>query len=139
MSGWVQWWPERMAMPSASRNEVMSLMKQTIRPEFLNRIDEIIMFTPLSKAEIHDIVGLIFSQVQKMLSKNNISIDIDEKAVDKLAEIGYDPQFGARPLKRVVQKEVLNELSKMILAGEVSADKKIHIEMAGEKFIFTNE
>jgi len=122
-----------------TRTEVMSLLKKTIRPEFLNRIDEIIMFTPLNKKEIHDIVGLMFKEVQKMLLKNSINIDITESAVTKLAELGYDPQFGARPLKRVMQKNVLNELSKMILAGEVSSEKKILIDVEGETFIFTNK
>lgn len=122
-----------------TRVEVMSLLKKTIRPEFLNRIDDIIMFTPLTKNEIHGIVSLMFKQVKKMLAKNNVSIDLTEKAIDKLAEIGYDPQFGARPLKRVIQKEVLNELSKMILAGKVTSDKKIVVDVAGDKFIFINE
>jgi ATP-dependent Clp protease ATP-binding subunit ClpB len=122
-----------------TRTEVMSLLKKTIRPEFLNRIDEIIMFTPLNKNEIREIVGLMFRQVQQMLSKNNLTIDITEEAIDKLAELGYDPQFGARPLKRVIQKSVLNELSKMILAGEVSSDKKIIIDHDGCTFVFSNE
>ena len=123
----------------STRLEVMSLLKKTIRPEFLNRIDEIIMFTPLNKNEIHDIVGLMFRQVQKMLSKNNIRIDITEEALNKLAELGYDPQYGARPLKRVIQKSVLNELSKMILAGEVNSDKKILVEVKDDTIIFTNK
>jgi len=123
----------------STRKEVMTLMKKSIRPEFLNRIDEIIMFTPLTKKEIHDIVGLLFRQVKKMLEKNNIRIDITDNAVTKLAEIGYDPQFGARPLKRVIQKEVLNELSKMILAGTVSSDHTIIIDTDGDKFVFKNE
>jgi ATP-dependent Clp protease ATP-binding subunit ClpB len=122
----------------STRKQVMELLKKTIRPEFLNRIDEIIMFTPLDKGEIHDIVRLMFRVVQKMLAKNNIKIEITEKAVDKLAELGYDPQFGARPLKRVIQREVLNELSKMILAGKVSSDKKIIIDVDGDKFLFRN-
>ena len=121
-----------------TRKQVMELLKKTIRPEFLNRIDEIIMFTPLDKDEIHDIVRLMFRMVQKMLAKNNIKIEITEKAVDKLAELGYDPQFGARPLKRVIQREVLNELSKMILAGKVSSEKKITIDVDGDQFLFRN-
>jgi ATP-dependent Clp protease ATP-binding subunit ClpB len=121
-----------------TQKEVMILLKKTIRPEFLNRIDEVIMFTPLNKKEIHDIVGLMFNQVRKMLAKNNISLDISDEAVDKLAEIGYDPQFGARPLKRVIQKEVLNELSKMILAGDVIPNENIVVEMKDGKFVFVN-
>lgn len=122
-----------------TRVEVMGLLKKTIRPEFLNRIDDIIMFTPLTKSEIHEIVSLMFNQVKKMLAKNNVSIELTDKAIDKLAEIGYDPQFGARPLKRVIQKEVLNELSKMILAGKVTSDKKIVVDVDGDKFVFINE
>lgn len=122
-----------------TRKEVMTLMKKTIRPEFLNRIDEVIMFTPLTKNEIHDIVSLMFGQVKKMLAKNGISIELTEQAVDRLAEIGYDPQFGARPLKRVIQKEVLNSLSKMILAGKVTGDHKILVDVNGDEFIFKNE
>jgi ATP-dependent Clp protease ATP-binding subunit ClpB len=121
-----------------TRNEVFELLKKTIRPEFLNRVDEIIMFKPLSKDEIHGIVKLQFNRVQKMLAKNGIRLEISDAAVDKLAEMGYDPQFGARPLKRVIQREVLNELSKMILAGKVNADKPIRIEVQGNEFAFVN-
>ncbi len=123
----------------STRQEVMDLLKKTIRPEFLNRIDEIIMFTPLNKKEIRDIVSLMFKQVQKMLLKNNIRIEITVSAIDKLAALGYDPQYGARPLKRVIQKRVLNELSKMILAGEVSSEKEILIDNDEGTFIFKNE
>jgi ATP-dependent Clp protease ATP-binding subunit ClpB len=122
-----------------TRKEVMSLLKSSIRPEFLNRIDEIIMFTPLSKEEIHDIVGLMIRAIQKMLAKNNLHIAITDEAVTRLAEIGYDPQFGARPLKRVIQKEILNELSKMILAGEVSSEKEILIDFKNDQFSFVNQ
>jgi len=97
------------------------------------------MFTPLTKAEVHDIVGLMFKLVQKMLEKNNIKLDITDEAVTKLAEIGYDPQFGARPLKRVIQKEVLNELSKMILGGQVSPEHTILVDVEGDNFVFRNK
>ena len=122
-----------------TRTEVMDLLRKTIRPEFLNRIDEIIMFTPLTKKEIHEIVSLMFNQVKKKLAKNNVTIDLTGKAIDKLAGIGYDPQFGARPLKRVIQKEVLNELSKMILSGDVTSDQEILVDVEGDKFVFRNE
>jgi ATP-dependent Clp protease ATP-binding subunit ClpB len=121
-----------------TRNEVFELLKKTIRPEFLNRIDEIIMFKPLSRDEIHGIVKLQFEQVRKMLNKNGIELQISDKAVRLLAEMGYDPQFGARPLKRVIQREVLNELSKMILAGKVNVEKPIRIDVENENFIFNN-
>ncbi len=121
-----------------TRNEVFELLKKTIRPEFLNRVDEIIMFKPLTRDEIRGIVKLQFERTQKMLAKNNITLEITEDAVDKLAQMGYDPQFGARPLKRVIQREVLNELSKMILAGKVNTEKPIRIEVQGDRFVFVN-
>jgi ATP-dependent Clp protease ATP-binding subunit ClpB len=129
----------RETVIEATRKEVMILLKKTIRPEFLNRIDEVILFTPLTKIEILNIVRLMFDVVRKMLKKNSINVDITDKAVKKLAEIGYDPQFGARPLKRLIQKEVLNELSKMILAGKVSPEDEILIDYGAEKFKFRNK
>lgn len=122
-----------------TRVQVMDLLKKTIRPEFLNRIDEIIMFTPLTKDEILDIVNLMFNTVKKMLNNNNVEIDITEEALKKLAELGYDPQFGARPLKRVIQKKVLNELSKMILAGKISPQEEILIDYQKDDFVFINK
>ncbi len=121
-----------------TREEVFELLKKTIRPEFLNRIDEIIMFKPLSRNEIHDIVRLQFEMVKTMLAKNGIHLEISEAAIDKLANSGYDPQFGARPLKRVIQRLVLNELSKMILSGKVEKDHKILIDVDGDELIFKN-
>ncbi|UBM62251.1 ATP-dependent chaperone ClpB [Candidatus Sulfidibacterium hydrothermale] len=121
-----------------TRNEVFELLKKTIRPEFLNRIDEIIMFKPLTRDEIHGIVKLQFNRIQQMLAKNGIQLEITDNAIQKLAEMGYDPQFGARPLKRVIQREVLNELSKMILAGKVNAEKPIRIDVKGDDFVFEN-
>ncbi|HFB62081.1 MAG TPA: type VI secretion system ATPase TssH, partial [Bacteroidetes bacterium] len=121
-----------------TRNEVFELLKKTIRPEFLNRIDEIIMFKPLSRDEIHGIVKLQFDRVKQMLAKNGIQLEITDNAITKLAEMGYDPQFGARPLKRVIQREVLNELSKMILAGKVNAEKPIRVDVKGDDFVFEN-
>ncbi len=119
--------------------EVMDLLKKTIRPEFLNRIDEIIMFKPLTRNETNDIVKLQFNGVMKMLEKNNIKIDITDNAIDKIAEIGYDPLFGARPLKRVIQREVLNQLSKMILAGKLLPNEKILVDIDNGEFVFKNE
>ena len=97
------------------------------------------MFKPLNKAEIYDIVGLLFETVRKTLAKNNLNIRMTEKAMHLLAELGYDPQFGARPLKRVIQRQVLNELSKMILAGKVSSDKEIIIDAKDGNIVFKNE
>jgi ATP-dependent Clp protease ATP-binding subunit ClpB len=122
-----------------TKNELFELLKQTIRPEFLNRIDELIMFTPLNRNEIRDIVSLQFKQVQATLAEMNISITASEEALNWLAELGYDPQFGARPLKRVIQKRILNELSKSILAGTVDKDSKIKLDTFDNQFVFLNE
>ena len=122
-----------------TKNELFELLKQTIRPEFLNRIDELIMFTPLNRSEIRNIVDLQFKQVKDTLAEMGITIDASVEALDWLAELGYDPQFGARPLKRVIQKRILNELSKSILAGTVDKESKIKLDMFDHQFIFLNE
>ncbi|MBS1502741.1 MAG: AAA family ATPase, partial [Bacteroidetes bacterium] len=121
-----------------TKNQLFELLRQTIRPEFLNRIDEIIMFTPLSRDEIADIVKLQFAQLQKTLEEIGIQMDASEEALDWLAQLGYDPQFGARPLKRVIQKKILNELSKQILAGKVDKDSRIRLDMFDNQFVFLN-
>ncbi len=121
-----------------TKNELFELLKQTIRPEFLNRIDELIMFTPLDRREVRDIVELQFKHVQQTLAEMGIEIEASVEALDWLAELGYDPQFGARPLKRVIQKRILNELSKDILAGKVDKDSKIKLDMFDHKFVFLN-
>ena len=116
------------------------MLKQTIRPEFLNRIDEIIMFTPLNRVEIEEIVGLQIKSVQKMLRTNGITLEVTPKALSYLAEEGYDPEFGARPVKRVIHRLVLNRLSKDILAQTVDRDKPIIIDVDdnNESLIFKN-
>jgi len=122
-----------------TKNELFEVLKQTIRPEFLNRIDELIMFTPLNRNEIRDIVSLQFKHVQQTLAEMGIEMDASPEALDWLAQLGYDPQFGARPLKRVIQKRILNELSKEILAGKVDKDSKIKLDMFENKFVFVNQ
>jgi len=126
-------------MVDKTKNEVMDLLKKTIRPEFLNRVDEIIMFKPLTRLETNDIVSLQFKGVKKMLQKNNITIDITNEAISKIADIGYDPLYGARPLKRVIQREVLNQLSKMILAGKLVPNERIIVDVDNGEFVFKNE
>ena len=121
-----------------TKTELFELLKQTIRPEFLNRIDELIMFTPLNRSELRNIVTLQFKHVQDSLAEMGISIEASEEALDWLAELGYDPQFGARPLKRVIQKRILNELSKEILAGKIDKDSRIKLDMFDHKFVFLN-
>jgi ATP-dependent Clp protease ATP-binding subunit ClpB len=121
-----------------TRQEVFELLKKTIRPEFLNRIDEIIMFRPLTKDEIQKVVEIQLGFVQKMLGKSEIRIKATKKAIQFIATLGFDPQFGARPIKRVIQKNLLNELSKMILDGSVHKDKEIVVDAKDGKLIFTN-
>ena len=122
-----------------TRLAVIDLLKQQLKPEFLNRIDEIIMFAPLKKSEIVDIVRLQFNGVKKMLENNGIAIEITDKAVQWLADAGYDPQFGARPVKRVIQRTLLNDLSKQILAEEVSKDSRIVVDVKDDKIVFENK
>jgi ATP-dependent Clp protease ATP-binding subunit ClpB len=121
-----------------TKNDLFNVLRATIRPEFLNRIDEIIMFTPLSRDEITDIVKLQFKQLQNTLAELGITIEASEEALDWLAQLGYDPQFGARPLKRVIQKKIMNELSKQILSGAVDRDSKIKLDMFDNNFVFMN-
>ncbi len=128
----------REAVVAKTKNELFELLKQTIRPEFLNRIDELIMFTPLNREELHDIVKLQFKQVQQTLEEMGIQLEASDEALDWLAQLGYDPQFGARPLKRVIQKRILNELSKDILAGKVDKDSKIKLDVFENQFVFLN-
>ncbi|MGV8878861.1 MAG: ATP-dependent chaperone ClpB [Sphingobacteriaceae bacterium] len=122
-----------------TKNELFDLLRRTIRPEFLNRIDEIIMFTPLNRDEITDIVKLQFKHLQKTLNEMGISMSASDEALDWLAQLGYDPQYGARPLKRVIQKRILNELSKQILAGKVDKDSKIKLDVFDNQFVFINQ
>jgi len=121
-----------------TKNELFELLRKTIRPEFLNRIDEIIMFTPLSRNELTDIVKLQFKQLQATMLEMGINIEASDEALDWLAQLGYDPQFGARPLKRVIQKKILNELSKQILAGKIDKDSRIKIDAFDNQFVFLN-
>ncbi len=121
-----------------TREQVFDLLKKTIRPEFLNRIDEIIMFRPLSKDEIQTVVELQLGNVQKMLKKSDIRLRATKKAIQFIATQGFDPQFGARPIKRVIQKMLINELSKMILQGTVNKEKEIVVDEKGGKLLFSN-
>ncbi|WP_149276006.1 ATP-dependent chaperone ClpB [Pareuzebyella sediminis] len=123
----------------AARVEVLGLLRKTIRPEFLNRIDDIIMFTPLSKDDITKIVRLQLEQLKKMIAKQHITIDATDEAVAYLAKRGYDPQYGARPIKRVIQKEVLNNLSKELLSGKISAESIVLIDSFDDALVFRNQ
>jgi len=123
----------------AAKIDVLALLKQSVRPEFLNRIDDTVMFTPLTKENITDIVGLQLKNVTKMLAHQNITFDATQEAVAYLAEKGYNPEYGARPVKRVIQKEVLNALSKEILAGKVTTDSVILLDAFDDMLVFRNQ
>ena len=125
-------------MMERTKIDVMALMKQTIRPEFLNRVDEIVMFSPLTKAQIREIVKIQFIHIQNMLKESDITAELTEDAVDWITKSGYDPHFGARPVKRALQKLVLNELSKKILAGTIQKDRPIVIDSFGQELVFRN-
>ena len=122
-----------------TKEQVFELLKKSIKPEFLNRIDEIIMFQPLTQEEIRKIVELQLQKVEKMLEKTNIKISATKKAIDFIAKVGFDPQFGARPIKRVIQKEILNELSKMLLSEKVNKDTTIVVDEKNGQLIFKNK
>ena len=123
----------------AARVDVLGLLKQTVRPEFLNRIDDTIMFTPLSKENIVAIVGLQLKSITKMIEQQGITFDATSEAVSYLADKGYNPEYGARPVKRVIQKEVLNQLSKEILAGKVTTDSIILLDEFDGQLVFRNQ
>lgn len=119
-----------------TKYEVFDLLKHSLRPEFLNRIDETVMFRPLSKSDVKDIVKIQLSQLAKKLKEKHIEIEATDYAIDFLTNMGYDPQFGARPVKRVIQKSLLNELSKAILAGDVTVEDKIIVDEFNNKMVF---
>jgi ATP-dependent Clp protease ATP-binding subunit ClpB len=112
-----------------TRGQVYEMLKKSVRPEFLNRIDETIMFMPLDRTHIRKIVEIQFGLIRKQLNENGIAIEASEEVLDYLGELGFDPQFGARPLKRVIQRKVLNELSKEVLSGNIERDSVVSVEM----------
>ncbi len=122
-----------------TKSQVFDLLKKTIRPEFLNRIDEVIMFEPLNREDVKNIVKIQFDQIVKRLEEQHVKLSATEEALDWLAELGFDPQFGARPVKRVMQKQILNELSKQLLAGTINKEQEIVIDMFENKFVFRNK
>jgi ATP-dependent Clp protease ATP-binding subunit ClpB len=121
-----------------TKNEVLDLLKKTIRPEFLNRMDETIMFTPLDESEIKEIVQMQLNGVKKQLAENGIDLQFTEAAIELISEEGYDPQFGARPVKRVIQRQVLNPLSKDILARRINQSNPIVIDAVEKQLTFSN-
>ena len=128
----------RASILEETKNGVMEMLKKQIRPEFLNRIDEVIMFTPLNEQEIREIVTLQVNGVKKMLQQNGVTLELTPDAIDFLAHVGYDPEFGARPVKRAVQHYLLNDLSRKLLAEEVNRTKPIIVDYFGDGLVFRN-
>lgn len=143
-SGYIQSQMEKMnggnkeEIIEETKREVMNMLKKTIRPEFLNRIDETIMFLPLTEKEIRKIVLLQIKSVQKMLADNGVELKLSEPAVDFLSQVGYDPEFGARPVKRAIQRYLLNDLSKKILSQEVDRSKPVMVDAGEDGLVFSN-
>ena len=127
------------AITALAKIEVLALLKQSVRPEFLNRIDDVIMFTPLNKSDILKIVKLQINLLKKMIGKQEITLDATDEAFTYLAKKGYQPEFGARPVKRVIQKEVLNTLSKEILSGKITTDSIILLDAFDDTLVFRNQ
>jgi ATP-dependent Clp protease ATP-binding subunit ClpB len=117
----------------------MALLRQTIRPEFLNRVDEIIMFQPLMKREIRNIIGIQLANLRKLVAVSGIDLRFTDYAIDFLAENGFDPQFGARPLKRLIQKEIVNQLSRRILAGDIDRRHPVMVDVFDGVVVFRND
>ncbi len=144
-SGLIQEKMEQMTPENAeeiyqqTRSRVMEVLRQSLRPELLNRIDEIIVFRPLNREDIKQIVQLQFNQMQKLLKDSRVQLKLSESALDWLTRAGYDPLYGARPVKRVIQRNIMNELSKRIIAGEVSPDQQIVVDVEGEDLIFRRQ
>ncbi|MCB9302108.1 MAG: ATP-dependent chaperone ClpB [Lewinellaceae bacterium] len=130
---------KRQEIIEATKDEVFELLKENLRPEFLNRIDERIMFLPLTKEEIKQILRLLLRRVDKMLAQQGMVLKMSDRAADMLADLGYDPQFGARPMKRVLQKEVINELSKLVLANTFTAGDTIYLDAPKDELVFSKE
>ena len=122
-----------------ARVEVMNLLKQTVRPEFLNRVDEIIMFQPLKKKEVRRIIEIQLSNLKRLVKESNIDLEFSDYTLDFLVQNGYDPQFGARPLKRLIQKEIVNQLSKRILAGDIDKTSPVMVDVFDGVVVFRND
>jgi ATP-dependent Clp protease ATP-binding subunit ClpB len=123
---------------TVAKQKVMELLKIQVRPEFLNRIDDIVLFSPLTRKEIEQIVRLQFERIQKRLSKQEIMLTATEEAIAQLAYLGFDPQYGGRPVKRVLQQQILNPLSKELLSGALIREQLVLLEYLGDRFVFTN-
>lgn len=129
---------ERTRIIDETKNEVLDMLKKTIRPEFLNRIDDIIMFQPLTQPQIEQIVRLQVNGIQKLLKDQEVMLNVSDAAVKLVAQAGFDPEFGARPVKRALQRMLLNDLSKALLAGTVDKTKPIHVDAEVDHLTFHN-
>jgi len=129
----------RQDILDTTREEVFTLLMENLRPEFLNRIDEKIMFLPLTLSEIKQILNLLLRKTRKMLKRQELGLEISDKAMDFLADLGYDPQFGARPMKRVLQKEIVDHLSKLVIGGKFTAGDTIYVDLEGDNLSFKNK
>ncbi len=129
----------RDSLIAETRTEVLDILRKSIRPEFLNRVDEIIMFNPLTRDEITKITELQLNKVKEQLAGSGIKLSVANDAIEWISQLGFDPQYGARPLKRVIQRRVLNELSKMILSGEVHKESEIVLDYLDDKLVFFNK
>ena len=121
-----------------TKEEMYEVLKQAMRPEFLNRIDELVLFTPLNKEEIGKIVDIQINKVKKMLAKNEVEIDFTKAGLSWITDASYDPEFGGRPVKRIIQKHVLNELSKQFLAGKINKQTKVQVSVTKNHLSFKN-
>jgi ATP-dependent Clp protease ATP-binding subunit ClpB len=121
-----------------TKNHLMEMLKKSIRPEFLNRIDETIMFTPLNRNEIEQIVRLQVSGIVERLHENGVTLDVTDKAIATLADAGFDPQFGARPIKRAIQRNLLNDLSKQLIAGSIDKERPVIVDSSDNQLTFRN-
>ncbi|MEQ1734112.1 MAG: ATP-dependent chaperone ClpB [Bacteroidia bacterium] len=130
---------EKAQVQASTKVKVYELLRQTIRPEFLNRIDDVVMFEPLGREYVKEIVTIQLNEMQKMLSKNDISISFTNEAIDWIAQLGYDPQYGARPVKRVIQKQVSNELAKLLLSAQLNKNEAIVLDCFDNKLVFRKE
>lgn len=121
-----------------TKEKIMDMLKKNIRPEFLNRIDETIMFTPLNEEEIEQIVRLQASAITEMLKENEVTLKITDNAIKFIAKAGFDPEFGARPIKRAIQKYLLNDLSKQLLAGAIEKERPVTVDANEDSLLFSN-
>ena len=130
---------QRQDIIATTKEEVFNLLKESLRPEFLNRIDDKIMFLPLSKAEIKQIALLLLKKIKKNLANRELTLEVSDKALNLLADLGYDPQFGARPLKRVIEVELVNELAVQVLSGQFAEGDTIYVDADNKGFVFSEE